>query len=148
VLLRCQIGRHAGPVSVGSSVSHRQDEFVEGDRKSQRGGLVDCELVVAAAKVLDEGVSGDDDSGAEVSLSPRIGRSRRFSWPWSASMRLLAYCSVRCQAAGASSSSTREGRLAVSLEGLPAYVPAHYSADIPSDRATSAMDSMPRRPMS
>jgi hypothetical protein len=49
-------------------VSHRQDEFVEGDRKSQRGGLVDCELVVAAAKVLDEGVSGDDDSGAEVSF--------------------------------------------------------------------------------
>jgi hypothetical protein len=48
-------------------VSHRQDEFVEGDRKSQRGGLVDCEFVVAAAKVPDEGVSGDDDSGAEVS---------------------------------------------------------------------------------
>src|SRR6266498_267671 len=39
-------------------------------------------------------------------LSPRIGRKRRFSWPWSASSRLLAYCSVRCQAAGATSSST------------------------------------------
>jgi hypothetical protein len=38
-------------------------------------------------------------------LSPRIGRSRDFKRPWSASTRLLAYCSVRCQAAGSSSSS-------------------------------------------
>ena len=29
-------------------------------------------------------------------LSPRIGRSRAFSLPWSHSTRLLAYCSVRC----------------------------------------------------
>src|SRR5215216_6848392 len=39
-------------------------------------------------------------------LSPRIGRRRAFSLPWSHSTRLLAYCSVRCQDAGSSSSST------------------------------------------
>jgi hypothetical protein len=40
-------------------------------------------------------------------LSPRIGRSLAFSLPWSHSTpRLLAYRSVRCQAAGSRSSST------------------------------------------
>jgi DDE domain len=39
-------------------------------------------------------------------LSPRIGRSRAFSRPWSHSIRLLAYWSVRCHAAGSSASST------------------------------------------
>jgi hypothetical protein len=39
-------------------------------------------------------------------LSPRIGLSGAFSRPWSASTRLLAYRSVRCHAAGSSSSST------------------------------------------
>jgi hypothetical protein len=39
-------------------------------------------------------------------LRPRIGRSRDFRRPWSPSMRLLAYCSVRCHAVGTSSSST------------------------------------------
>jgi hypothetical protein len=39
-------------------------------------------------------------------LSPRIGPRRAFNRPWSASTRLLAYWSVRCQAAGATSSST------------------------------------------
>src|SRR5215207_8809053 len=38
-------------------------------------------------------------------LSPRIGPSRAFSRPWSASTRLLAYRSVRCKAAGSSSST-------------------------------------------
>jgi hypothetical protein len=38
-------------------------------------------------------------------LSPRIGRSRAFSWPWSPSIPLLAYWSLRCHAAGKSSSS-------------------------------------------
>jgi hypothetical protein len=40
-------------------------------------------------------------------LSPRIGRSRDFKRPWSASTRLLAYCSVRCQAAA----GTGRGRI-------------------------------------
>jgi hypothetical protein len=39
-------------------------------------------------------------------LSPRIGRGRVFSLPWSPSTRLLAYRSLRCQDAGSSSSST------------------------------------------
>ena len=34
-------------------------------------------------------------------LRPHIGRSRDFNRPWSASIR-LAYCSVWCQAPGAS----------------------------------------------
>jgi len=38
--------------------------------------------------------------------SPRIGRSRALRRPWSPSTRLLAYCSVQCQAAGSSSPST------------------------------------------
>src|SRR6266511_3951955 len=38
-------------------------------------------------------------------LSPRIGRSLDLRRPWSASLRLLAYRSVRCQAPGSSSSS-------------------------------------------
>ena len=39
-------------------------------------------------------------------LRPRIGRSHAFRRPWSASTRLLASWSVRCHAAGSSSSST------------------------------------------
>src|SRR6266508_6182253 len=50
-------------------------------------------------------------------LSPRIGRSRRLSWPWSASMRLFAY---RCW-------QTRPGRVGTrSVEG---EVPAAAVAD-------------------
>jgi hypothetical protein len=39
--------------------------------------------------------------------NPRIGRSRCLRRLWSASIRLLAYCSTWCQAAGTSSSRTR-----------------------------------------
>jgi hypothetical protein len=39
-------------------------------------------------------------------LRPRIGRSRAFNLPWSHSIPLLAYWSVRCHAAGRSSSTT------------------------------------------
>jgi hypothetical protein len=49
---------------------------------------------------------GDDHPGAASCLRSRIGRSRAFSRPWSASTRLLAYRSVRCHAAGSNSSST------------------------------------------
>ncbi len=38
--------------------------------------------------------------------SPRIGRSRAFSLPWSHATRSLAYRSVRCHATGTSASST------------------------------------------
>src|SRR5262249_35863336 len=41
-----------------------------------------------------------------VRLSPRMGRSRALSRPWSDSIALFAYCSVTCRAAGTSSSST------------------------------------------
>ena len=48
-------------------------------------------------------------------FSPRIGRRRRFSCPWSASTRLFAYRSVRCHAAGSSSSSTLGYTVALSV---------------------------------
>jgi hypothetical protein len=60
---------------------------------------------MAAPNVLHERLPGDHDPGATVLLEPRIGRSRAFNRPWSASTRLLAYWSVRCPAAGASSES-------------------------------------------
>jgi hypothetical protein len=37
----------------------RQGELVEGDRQPPVNRLLDCQLVVPAAYVLDEGVSGD-----------------------------------------------------------------------------------------
>ena len=40
-------------------------------------------------------------------FSPRIGRSRALSLPWSASHRLFWYCSVLWNASGISSSMTR-----------------------------------------
>src|SRR5437764_8024709 len=39
-------------------------------------------------------------------LSCRVGRSRRLSWPWSASIRLLPNCSKWCHAARNRSSSS------------------------------------------
>ena len=87
-------------------VSDRQSKLVERDGRSPVHRLLDRQFVVRSTDVLHEGVSCDDDPGAAVLLSLRIGRSLDVRRPWSASTRLLAYCSVRCQAAGSSSSST------------------------------------------
>lgn len=55
----------------------------------------DAEFVVTASNVLYERVPARDHACIPVArLSPRSGRSRASSRPWSASIRLFAYCSV------------------------------------------------------
>jgi hypothetical protein len=48
----------------------RQDQFVECDRHSPVGGLLNRQLVVSAAKVLHQRMLGDDHPGAVVLLEP------------------------------------------------------------------------------
>jgi len=111
------------PKSLLAERSDRQSQLVERGGNSKACWLLDCQFLVAAANVLDEGVSGDHDPGA---LSPRIGRSPAFSRPWSHSMRLLAYWSVRCHVAGSRSSSTAgyaAGRSVVTSIGMTLVVP-------------------------
>src|SRR2546423_3261076 len=50
---------------------------------------VDAEFVVAAAHVLHEGVPTPITQAERGRLSPRVGRSRDFNLPWSASMRVV-----------------------------------------------------------
>jgi hypothetical protein len=54
-------------------------------------GSLNRQFVMTAPKVLHERMPGDHDPGTAILLEPPIGRSRAFSLPWSASMRLLAY---------------------------------------------------------
>ena len=56
--------------------------------------------------VLQEGMPASMILALWSCLSPRIGCSLDLRRPWSASIWLLAYRSVRCQATGSSSSST------------------------------------------
>jgi hypothetical protein len=60
-------GKLKSPRPLGSD---RQDQFVERDHQPPIGGLLDRQFVVSAPKVLDEGVPGDDHSGAAVLLEP------------------------------------------------------------------------------
>ena len=105
-LLRCSFPAQRG---LGwRLLSEAVGEFGEGDADTIVERQVDGEFVVAAAQVLHEGVPGRDRTRRVlIVFSPRIGRSRALSRPWSASTRLLAYCSRTCRAAGTSSSSTR-----------------------------------------
>lgn len=86
--------------------SDREPEFVECGRQAEYRRGVDPQFVVATAQVLDEGMPSDDDARGPSVFSPRIGRSRALSWPWSHSHRLFWYCSVLWNAAGTSSSTT------------------------------------------
>jgi hypothetical protein len=56
-------------------------QLVERNRHTPIRRLLNGQLVVSAPNVLDERMAGDDDSGATVLLSPRIGRRRAFSRP-------------------------------------------------------------------
>jgi len=60
---------HAGVVTAGWT-SDRQGKLVEGDCQPSVHRLLDCQLVVPAANVLDEGVSGDHDPGAVLLPKP------------------------------------------------------------------------------
>jgi hypothetical protein len=59
----------AGVVTAGRA-SDRQGELVEGDCQPPLHRFLDCQLVVPAANVLDEGVSGDHDPGAVLLPEP------------------------------------------------------------------------------
>src|SRR3954451_22057114 len=75
-------------------------------------------------------------------LSPRIGRSRAFSRPWSHSTRLFSYWPVLCNAAGTSSSITfaKAGARSVTTSaGTPCTVSAAVKnvlagGDVPTPR--------------
>src|SRR4029453_10321007 len=61
---------------------------------------------MATSKVLLEGMPGDDHSGAAVLLEPSHRMQPRFEAAVVGLDVVLAYRSVRCQAAGSNSSST------------------------------------------
>ena len=86
--------------------SDRHGELIERDGQPPVRQLLDRQLVMPPSNVLDEGMADTITLALRSCLRPRIGRSRDFRRLWSPSMRLLAYCSVRCHAAGSSSSST------------------------------------------
>jgi transposase len=67
---RCCVASTQGRVKANLLGSDRQDQFVECDRHSPVGGLLHRQLVVSAAKVLHEGVSGDDHPGTAVLFEP------------------------------------------------------------------------------
>ena len=106
--------------------SDRQGQFVERGGNSKACWLLYCELVVATPKVLHKACPANTTVALRSCLSPGIGRSRAFSRPWSHSMRLLAYWSVRCHAAGSRSSSTAgyaAARSVVTSIGVTLVVP-------------------------
>jgi hypothetical protein len=76
-LLRYRIGRRVEPWSV--STSDRQGEFGERRGDSRPGWDVESKFVVSAAKVMEEGVSGDDHLGCSMVRSRRISFRRCLS---------------------------------------------------------------------
>src|SRR6266487_5309369 len=76
-------------------------------RSRWRLGASMGDVVVAAAEVLHECITDGENPRRAVRFTPRIGRSRAFSRPWSASIGLFAYCSAVCRAEGINSSRTR-----------------------------------------
>lgn len=64
-LLRCEI---SGRVELGRIMSDRLGELGERRADPQCGAGVDSEFVVAAAQILYEGVAGDHDLRAPISL--------------------------------------------------------------------------------
>jgi hypothetical protein len=71
-------GKLKSPRPLGSD---RQDQFVERDHQPPIRGLLDRQFGVSAPNVLDEGVPGDDHSGAAVLLEPSHLSQRAFSLP-------------------------------------------------------------------
>jgi hypothetical protein len=73
----------------------RHDQFVECDRHSPAGGLVNHQLVVSAPKALHGGVSGDGHPGTAVLFEAVHRTQPRLQRPVSHSTQFLAY---RCMA--------------------------------------------------
>ncbi len=84
-----------------------EGEFSKRGCNPMPGLDIDREFVVAAAQVWTKAWPVLITRSESSLLSPRIGRSRDFNRPWSASMMLFAYCSVTWCAAGSNSSSSR-----------------------------------------
>src|SRR4029453_12854868 len=67
----CRIWPTGGmPKPLLAEGSDRQSQLVERGGNSKAYWLLDCQLVVPAANVMDEGVSGDRDPGAVVLFEP------------------------------------------------------------------------------
>ena len=98
-LLRWAIRGSAG--TIGMTTAPRLLRRAHRRRCGACGGRgVGGDVVVAAAEVLHERMTGGEDPRRAVALQPRIGRSRAFSRPWSASIGLFAYCSDGVQRRG------------------------------------------------
>jgi hypothetical protein len=80
-------GRLNGDPTLGSD---RQGQLGKGRCHPSGRWLLDSELVVSTANVLDEGMPGQITLWLRSGLRPRIGPSRAFSRPWSPSTRLFA----------------------------------------------------------
>lgn len=107
-LLRCVI---SGPswASFGRRwvLSDGKGQFIEGGTEPISGRLVDGDLVVAAAEILNESVTSGKDAGGPESLEAAHRSKPGFeSAMVGPSTRLFAYCSVVCMADGISSSRT------------------------------------------
>src|SRR5829696_4557643 len=133
---RCCVGLERASSDQVEGRSDGEGEFAERFGEAQLGRGFSGEFVVAAAKVLDEGVPGGDHCGGAEAFRLRIGRSRAFSRPWSVSIRLFAYCSVRCAAAGTSSSSTRRYGPALSVVTSTGAGP-YFNAPVKKRRAAA-----------
>jgi hypothetical protein len=107
---------------VVGSCSDGSGEFGERGRDAPMRPDFDAEFVVTASDVLHERVPADDHACSLVAFEPRIGLSRALSRPWSASIRLFAYCSVLWNASGMSSSITArsaDARSVTTSTGMP-----------------------------
>jgi hypothetical protein len=106
--LRCAFSWYAGASPQCLAGSDGEGKVVEGDAEPVSTRGLGGDVVVAAAQVLDEGMScGEDPGGAGGRFRPRIAPSRAFSRPWSVSIGLFACRSTVCKAEGTSSSRTR-----------------------------------------
>ena len=94
--------------SVLGPESDRRCQLVERDRYPLVRWRVHRQLVVSASNVRDEGMPHDDGPGAMVLLEPSHRSQPRFQPTMVALDAVVGVVSVRCHAAGSSSSSTAE----------------------------------------
>jgi len=102
-LLHCA---DSGPAEAPARLrgSDHEGEFVECNHHSPSHWLLGGQLVLPSPHVLDEGVPADDHSGSVVLFEPT--HQPRLQPAVVALDAVVGYCSVRCHAAGSSSSST------------------------------------------
>ena len=84
----CEVGQAEAADVPGRSDG--EGVFGECDRHAIQDRGLGCEFVVAAPRVLYEGMPGRDDPQRAVSFQAAHGRSRDLSRLWSASIRLFA----------------------------------------------------------